>query len=83
MPKIPKQQSNQNSENYGFSGDIGRRTLDLNEMLLSPKVKGHNDFGIPQFGGLNLIKAESMEESQDCEENLKHDAQIQAGSPKI
>lgn len=59
-----------------MSGDIGRRTLDLNEMLLSPKGKAQNDFGIPYFGGLGLIKAESMEESQNCDEMITHDVEI-------
>ena len=65
------------------SGNIGRRTKDLDDMLLSPKAKLPNDFGVPQFGGLELIKAESHEESHYNLEPIMHDFEIQVGSPKI
>jgi len=58
-----------------MSGELGRRTLDLNDLLLSPKGKIQNDFGMPQFGGLGLIKAESLEES-NYDEIIKHDFEI-------
>ncbi len=58
-----------------MSGELGRRTLDLNDLLLSPKGKILNDFGMPQFGGLGLIKAESLEESNN-DEIIKHDFEI-------
>jgi hypothetical protein len=52
-------------------------------MLLSPKAKIQTDFGIPQFGGLGLIKAESFEESHHYDETIKQDFEVQVGSPKI
>ena len=58
-----------------MSGELGRRTLDLNDLLLSPKGKNQNDLGMPQFGGLGLIKAESLEESNN-DEIIKHDFEI-------